>query len=103
FLLVSVAWIFFRAENLTVAMTYIIKMFVGSGDYFALFLKSSKMILLSTIIVISISVMLIFEFIALKMNKTEVSLSQSSSIFVLLLILFMGAFKNPENFIYFQF
>jgi len=103
FILVTIAWIFFRADTVTIAFNYIINMFTGNFASLALFLKSSKMILLTAIVTFSIVILLIYEFFAFRREKREVNLNFISSIFVMLLILFLGVFKNPVDFIYFQF
>lgn len=103
FVLVTLAWVFFRADSLGIAVDYIIRMFDGNFMSFAIFIKSSKMLLMTAIIVFSIFVMLIFEYLAFRKDKVEVVLSPFYTVFVMLLILFMGVFKNPVDFIYFQF
>lgn len=103
FTLVTIAWVFFRADTLSIAVDYISNMFSGDLSTLSLFLKSSKMLLLTTILIFSIIVMLIFEFMAFRKNKVEVALSPVNSILIMLLILFLGVFKNPTDFIYFQF
>ncbi len=103
FLLVTIAWVFFRADNLGVAWNYISNMFSGNFSSFSMFLKSSKMLLLTAIVLFSIITMLIFEFFAFRNNKVEVALSPVKTVLVMLLILFLGVFKNSADFIYFQF
>ncbi|MFK7831975.1 MAG: MBOAT family protein [Winogradskyella sp.] len=103
FILVTIAWVFFRADSVTIAYNYIADILSFSGSSLILFYKSSKMILFSSIILTSLFVMLIFEFITLQRNQSEVQLNQFSAIFIVLLIVFMGVFKNPSEFIYFQF
>ena len=61
------------------------------------------MALFSAIIVFSILILLVFEFLAIQKNKKEVVLSTYTAIFIALVICFMGVFKNPSEFIYFQF
>src|SRR5690554_794500 len=103
FILVTLAWVFFRADNLGIAIDYIFRMFTIRFDSLDIFLNSSKMILMTIIVVFSILVMLTYEYLAFRKDKVEVVLSPINSIFVMLLILFMGVFKNPMDFIYFQF
>ncbi|WP_323788709.1 MBOAT family O-acyltransferase [Psychroserpens sp.] len=103
FALVTVAWVFFRADSVQIAYQYIIDILTFSGWSLELFYKSSKMILFSSIILVSLVVMLVFEFITLQRNQREVRLNHYSGIFIALLIVFMGVFKNPSDFIYFQF
>jgi D-alanyl-lipoteichoic acid acyltransferase DltB (MBOAT superfamily) len=103
FLLVTIAWIFFRADSLGIAVNYISNMFAGNFNSLSIFIKSSKMLLLTLIVLFSIITMLIFEFLAFRKDNVEVSLSPITTIFVMLLIVFLGIFKNPADFIYFQF
>jgi D-alanyl-lipoteichoic acid acyltransferase DltB (MBOAT superfamily) len=103
FLLVTLAWVFFRADNVTIAINYIVQIFSFNGYEIDLFHKNSKSLLFSLIIIISIIIMLVFEFLSAQKNKKEVTLSFYSSVFIAILITFMGVFKNPSDFIYFQF
>lgn len=103
FTLVTLAWVFFRADSIEIGFNYIKNMFNGPLGSFALFTKSSKMILLTAISLFSVLIMLIYEFVTFKKDKVEVSLAPIHIIFIMLLILLMGVFKNPAEFIYFQF
>lgn len=103
FIFVTLAWVFFRADNLGIAIDYIFRMFTLRFDSLDIFLNSSKMILMTIIVVFSILVMLTYEYLAFRKDKVEVVLSPINLVFVMLLILFMGVFKNPVDFIYFQF
>jgi hypothetical protein len=55
------------------------------------------------IVVFGILVLLLFEFLAVQKNTREIVLTRTSAVFIALLIVFMGVFKNPSDFIYFQF
>ena len=103
FLLVTFAWVFFRADNVSDAIYYIIHIFSFDGYGIDLFYKNGKSLLFSLIIIISISVMLVFEFFSVQQNKKEVILSFYMAVLITILITFMGVFKNPSDFIYFQF
>lgn len=103
FLLVSVAWIFFRADSVTFAFDYIMQMLSFDGLSLAVFTKTSKALLFSLIIICSVFVLFIMEFFAVQNNKKEVELSTFKAIFIVVIIIFMGVFKNPSDFIYFQF
>lgn len=103
FLLVSLAWVFFRADTVVIAFQYLTDLFWMRDFSLDLFLKSSKMQLFSGIILIGVFTMLAYEYIAVQRNQREVLLTPVSAIFVSLLIVFMGVFKNPSDFIYFQF
>ncbi|MCL4148930.1 UNVERIFIED_CONTAM: hypothetical protein GTU68_002129 [Idotea baltica] len=103
FILVTLVWIFFRADNAMHAIQFITDIFSFNGASVGLFYKNSKSILFSLIIVIALLVMLFFEFITAQKNEKEVVLSTYMAIFIAILITFMGVFKNPSDFIYFQF
>ncbi|WP_317047300.1 MBOAT family O-acyltransferase [Hanstruepera neustonica] len=103
FILVSFAWIYFRADTLAIAHTFILKIFSFKDVTLTLFYATSKSQLFSFIICMSIFIMLFFEFLAIQKNRKEVQLTTYSAIFISLLIMLMGVFKNPSDFIYFQF
>ncbi|SDS68782.1 D-alanyl-lipoteichoic acid acyltransferase DltB, MBOAT superfamily [Formosa sp. Hel1_31_208] len=103
FILVTLAWIFFRADTVTIAWQFLIDIFSFNGVGLDVFVKSSKTILFSLIILTSILILLVFEGWAVQHNKKEVVLSKYTAILITLLICFMGVFKNPSDFIYFQF
>ena len=98
-----VAWVFFRADTVQSAFSVLTDIFSFQDLSLTTFFNSSKALLFSCIIAVSIAVMLIYEFKTVQKNKQEVSLSIGSTLFILLLIVFMGVFKNPADFIYFQF
>ena len=103
FVLVTFAWIFFRADSVSLAFQYIIDICSFKSGSVQMFYKTSKMLLFSAIIVLSIGILLLFEFLAIQKNKKEVELTTYTAIFIAILICFMGVFKNPSEFIYFQF
>ena len=101
--LVVIAWVFFRANDVGDAGAYILKMFSANFDSLSVFFKSAKMILLTAIVLSSIAVMMGIEFLAYRKDKNEVSLSPLYTVVIMLLILLLGVYKNPADFIYFQF
>lgn len=103
FIMVTIAWVFFRAETLSSAYHYLMGMFHLNGLSLSFFFKTSKMQLFSLIVLIGLIVLLWFEFLAVQRNKREVILTRYTAILIALLIVFMGVFKNPSDFIYFQF
>ncbi len=103
FILVTLAWVFFRADNISIAVDYLLRMFNGNFTTFSVFIKSAKIILMTAIVIFSISIMLTYEYLAFRKDKVEIRLSPINTVFIMLLILFMGVFKNPSDFIYFQF
>lgn len=103
FILVTVAWIYFRSDNVASANQYLIEMISGSWIDLSFFTGRFKYLLLFLIAMGSIVLMLAHEIKAYKLAQREVRLSASFKLFYCLLIVFMGAFKNPLEFIYFQF
>ena len=103
FLLVTLAWIFFRADTASHAINYIIDIFRFESMSLTTFYRNGKSLLFSVIIVVSIVIMLAFEFSSAQKHKKEVILSPYLAVFIAILITFMGVFKNPSDFIYFQF
>ena len=103
FVLVTFAWILFRADTVSIAYNYILDIVTFNGYSLHVFYKSSKMLLFSIIIILSIFILLMFEFLAVQKQQKEVRLNTFSAVLVVLLICFMGVFKNPSDFIYFQF
>jgi alginate O-acetyltransferase complex protein AlgI len=103
FCMVTIAWVFFRADSVGIAVNYIGNMFSFQGSGQLLFLKTSKYLLLSLICFSSILLMLFYEFRNYRKQRDEVKLSFSTSLLYVVLIVFLGAFKNPVDFIYFQF
>ena len=103
FTIVCLAWIFFRANSLTEAFHYVYNITEFKSASLMYFIKSSKFILLSTMILFSVFIMLYFEFKAFRKQLVEVNLNRFSATFIITCIVLMGAFKNQADFIYFQF
>jgi alginate O-acetyltransferase complex protein AlgI len=103
FSLVCFAWIFFRANTITIASNYIFRMFSFDSLSVHFFYKNMKYVLLTTIAVISILYLLFVEWLNVKNNNFEIQLSKIQIVICLLMIFFMGSFKNELSFIYFQF
>ena len=103
FCLVSLTWVVFRASSIGVAWDYWKRIFEFTGSSLSFFMGNSKMILFSVIIVVSAFVLFLFEILAVRKRHSEVILTPIKSVLIGLMIVFMGVFKNPETFIYFQF
>lgn len=103
FLFVCIAWVFFRADNLTEAWTYIVGMFDLTSVEVDLFYKNAKYSLISLICLTSVSWLVFTEWQNVKKNNYEIQLTKGNLLVLLLMIFFMGAFKNQMSFIYFQF
>lgn len=102
FALVSLAFVFFRSESITDSIAYLKGIFngSGSGEYF---ISSSRHIIISGITGMGIAILMAYEFAADQLGLAEVKLSLFDLAFLGLCSLFLGAFKNHIDFIYFQF
>ncbi len=103
FILVSLAWVFFRADNLHEAVQYIAGMFNPKDISFHFFFKNAKYLLLTIISFVSVLFLISIEWSNLKRGNSEVLLSKKIVFVLLLMLFFMGAYKNQLSFIYFQF
>ena len=103
FLLVTFAWVFFRADSVSHALTYLEGIFQLRSLDPGLFLKSSKYALLSLICLFGISCILMIEYGAFIKDREEVRLNKYSALVISCLVLLLGSFKNQSDFIYFQF
>src|SRR5690606_7016435 len=101
--MVTLAWVFFRADSIAIACTYLQRIFSFTGSSLHFFTGSAKSALFALIAGLSTGVMLCFEFKAVQKNAKEVNLTSVQAVFIAVLLIFMGMFKNPETFIYFQF
>lgn len=103
FLLVCVAWVFFRADNVTEAFQYVSGMFHLNSLSLHLFFKDGKYALFTAICMLSIFTLLFIEWKNLRLRSHDVQLNKYLVFVLLAMICFMGAFKNQMSFIYFQF
>jgi alginate O-acetyltransferase complex protein AlgI len=103
FLFVCLAWVFFRADNLTEAFHYITGMFNNEHPSLHFFYKNSKYMLLTGLSLSAILFLILIEWNNVKKSNYEIHLSKRTVFIVMLMIFFMGAFKNQMSFIYFQF
>jgi len=103
FAMVMLAWVFFRAADLTQAIEYLSGIVQFSSFKLKLFAGTSKMLLFSMIVTLAIVAMLFFEYRAFRKGRAEVKLNFLTTLLVFLMILLFGVFKNPSDFIYFQF
>ena len=102
FAIVTIAWVFFRADNVMDAFFYLKNIIfnVKGGSFF---LSTSKYKLITLISVLSILLMLLVEYQNQIQHKFEVHLNKYKLVMLCLIIVLFGAFKNHSNFIYFQF
>ena len=103
FILVCLAWIVFRADNLKIAGEYFYGLINFSEYGIGLFVKNRKFMMLSLFCLFSIIVLLYKEFEAIQSDSVSIKLNKIGLVFLISIILFIGAFKNPMQFIYFQF
>lgn len=103
FLLVCVAWVFFRADTVSEAFQYVSGMFHLNSLSLDLFFKDGKYALFTAICTISIFTLLFIEWKNLRVRSHDVQLNKYLVFALLGMICFMGAFKNQMSFIYFQF
>ncbi len=103
FVLVTLAWIYFRADTVTLAHEYILHMFGNVTFDVSLFTQSNKYVLYAVTCGFGILYLLGMEGLAYIRGKQEVHLNLWTAFVTIILISFLGAFQNPETFIYFQF
>lgn len=100
---VTLAWIFFRSENLNIAIEYCFKIFtLADGRNY--FLVENMGLSLATNLLFSILcliILLIFEYLEFKGRKIKFTPVVSS--FVIIFIILFGQFIDDNVFIYFQF
>lgn len=102
FLIVTFAWVFFRADTITDAFIYLKRIFLNeSGSSF--FLSTSKYKVITLFSILSILFLTVVEFQNQNKSKFEVHLNKYKLVILCLVIAFFGALKNHANFIYFQF
>ena len=103
FTLVCVAWVFFRADSLSLALTYLEQL--SSLDSFSLrfFIKNNAYTLLFLLSVLAIGILSVRELLWVLQKRETPYLNRYWTLFLLLAIFFMGSFKNQMDFIYFQF
>jgi alginate O-acetyltransferase complex protein AlgI len=96
FCLTTFAWIFFRAENMTIALDYIARMFSGQDG------KNIGFNIFNAIIVI----FLVLEWTSRKSESIQIQNKYLRYLFYIIIIhviLFYSTTNEPQNFIYFQF
>lgn len=103
FIVVSFAWIFFRADSLSSAFQYLSGMFDVSEWNPKYFYKNAKYALLTMICLFSILVLLFVEWRHVTKHRDEVILNKYTVAFLVFLLFCMGTYRNQMSFIYFQF
>ncbi len=102
FSLVSLAFIFFRSPSIHDSMGYLSGIFVGKGES-SFLLGNSRQMIMTIISCIGILILMAYEIASKRKNLIEVKLSKYDLVFIGLCTLFLGAFKNHLDFVYFQF
>ncbi|MGY5352960.1 MBOAT family O-acyltransferase [Wenyingzhuangia sp. IMCC45533] len=102
FVIVTFAWVFFRAKNITTAFDYISLVFYNNNTK-NFYLSTRKYLLITSISLGAILLMLLVEYYFNKKDKKEIVLSNPWTILIIIITVFLGAFKNHASFIYFQF
>jgi alginate O-acetyltransferase complex protein AlgI len=103
FLLVSLAWIFFRSDSISDAFHYLSGMVNFDDVTPNYFYKNAKYALLSAITFASIVFLIGVEWKNVRKGNPEIQFHKIT-LFVLLFMLFcMGTYRNQMSFIYFQF
>ena len=103
FILVSFAWIFFRAHTVLDAFSYIYSMFNFNDITFNYFYKNSRYALLTILCLVSISFLIFIEWKNVVKSNKEIQLSKTIIFIILFLLFCMGNFRDQMSFIYFQF
>ena len=103
FILVSFAWIFFRADTISEAFNYIFKMFNFNDLTLKYFYKNAKYALLTAICLVSILFLIYIEWKNVIKGNKEIQLSKNTIFIILFLLFCMGTYRNQISFIYFQF
>jgi len=103
FLMVSFAWIFFRANSISDAFIFIVNMVSLQGGTPTFFYSTFKFLLLFCICIIGIVFLVFIEWKNVSKGNQEVHLNKVTIFILLLFLMCMGAYQNPSSFIYFQF
>jgi alginate O-acetyltransferase complex protein AlgI len=98
FSIVTLAWIFFRASSLHLAFRFISDIILPESCNF--FLKTGTHFAVAVKFLLSVIVMLLIEF---KYFRRKVHFGKWIAAILVTLIVYLGAFRNSIDFIYFQF
>lgn len=103
FILVSVGWVFFRADSISEAFLYLEHLVAFKNFGMALFYKTNASLMLFALSVMSIVILCVQELVWVVKKREVPFISSYGAVILVLLIFFMGSFKNQVDFIYFQF
>lgn len=102
FIIITIAWVFFRSNTIQISFKYLERMLSFSkGSIFSL--SSNKYLLITAVSTFAVIFLLIVERHFFKKDLDTVKFNKFGLMILILIILFLGAFKNHNNFIYFQF
>ncbi|RIW18346.1 MBOAT family protein [Algoriphagus lacus] len=102
FSVVCLAWVFFRADSLGQALDYLGHIWSNEGAGNFIFSQTKRTIIFAVVAFFSLFMLGTEAFFENK-QKSEVLLPSKYLLILALSIIFFGAFKNHESFIYFQF
>ena len=102
FSVVCLAWIFFRADSLVQAMDYLGHLWSNEGVGNFIFSQTKRTMIFAVATFFSVYMLAVEAYYEGK-QKQEVLLPTKYLLLLALSIVFFGAFKNHESFIYFQF
>jgi D-alanyl-lipoteichoic acid acyltransferase DltB (MBOAT superfamily) len=103
FLLVCIGWVFFRADSISLAVNYLIRLFSFESFELDFFIKHNRYLLTSLICLLSIFIIISTEYFHIIKKHIELKLPTFFIVLLVVLIFFLGSFKNQLDFIYFQF
>ena len=98
FSIVTLAWIFFRASNLQVAFSFISDIILPESSSF--FLNTGTHFAVAAKFLLSLVFMLLIEF---QYFRKKLVFNKFIAVLLITLIVYLGAFRNSIDFIYFQF
>lgn len=102
FSVVCLAWVFFRADSLGQALDYLGHVWSNEGPGNFIFSQTKRTLIFAVVAIFSVLMLGTEAFFESK-QKSEVLLPSKYLLMLALAIVFFGAFKNHESFIYFQF
>jgi len=102
YLVVCLAWIFFRADSIGDAGRYVLDVITMREGAFHM-LSSTRYTLIGLISIMGVGLLVFVELIFKSKGKDEVLLPSWALFVLCLIICFCGAYKNHSRFIYFQF
>jgi len=103
FVLVCVAWVFFRADTLSLALDYLGQLTSLKSFSIHFFIKNNAYTLMFLLSVLGVVILSIREFLWILQKRETPYINRYWALFLLIAICFMGSFKNQMDFIYFQF